>query len=68
MNCVRLAQVASEKNFGMLPRDSSSDVLVTDVTAFGPCSRSLPEAKVKIFRLISLAREVSKRASTDFVL
>ena len=35
---------------------------------FWPCLKSLPEAKVKIFMLIALIMEVSKRPNRDFVL
>ena len=61
----RLAQDISEENFSMLPRDSSSDILVKNVAAFCPCPKSLPEAKVKRFRLIALTKKVSKRSGID---
>lgn len=64
----RLAQDISEENFSMLPRDSSSDILVKNVAAFCPCPKSLPEAKVKRFRLITLTMEVSKKPSFNFAL
>ena len=58
-----LAQEVSEKkNFSMLPRDHACDILVK-MAAFCPCPKSLPEAKVKRFRLISLAKEISKQFS-----
>ena len=39
------------------------------MTAFCPCPKSLPEAKIKAFRLIALTKEVSKKKklSLDFV-
>ena len=46
----------------------SSDVLVKNVAAFCPCLKSLPEAKVKRFRLIALTKEVSEMSRIDFVL
>ena len=60
LNCADLAQdVSEEKNFSMLPRDCSSYIVKKNVTAFCPCLKSLPEAKVKRFRLIALTKEVS---------
>ena len=41
----------------MKPRDHSCDILVKNVAAFFPCSNSILEAKVKIFRLITLAKK-----------
>jgi hypothetical protein len=35
------------------------DILVKNVAAFCPYSKSLPEAKVKRFKLIALTKEVS---------
>ena len=35
---------------------------------FCPCLKSLPEAKVKRFRLIALTKEISKQPSIDSVL
>ena len=35
--------------------------LVKNVVAFCPCLNSLPEAKVKKFRLIALTKEISKQ-------
>ena len=52
----------------MLLRDCSYDILGENVTAFCPCLKSLPEAKVKSFGLISLAEEISKQPSIDFVM
>ena len=39
-----------------------------NVATFHPCLKSLPEAKVKRLRLISLTKEVSEKPSIDFVL
>jgi hypothetical protein len=44
-----------------LPRDHSCDILVKNVAAFRPCPNSLPEAKVKSFRLTVLAKQISKQ-------
>jgi hypothetical protein len=41
---------------------------VKNVAAFCPCLKSLPEAKVKRFRLIVLKREFFKKPSLDFIL
>ena len=61
LNCVSLAlEVSEEKNFSMWPRDCSCDILVKNVTAFCPCLKSLPEAKVKRFQLIELTKEASE--------
>ena len=68
LNCSHLAQeVSEEKNFSMLPRDHSCDVLVKTVAAVCPCPKRLPEAKLKRFRLISLAKENLKQPSLDSV-
>ena len=49
----------------MWPKDWSCDILVKKVTAFCPCPKSLPEAKVKSFGLIPLTEEISKQPSID---
>ena len=55
LNCGRLAhEVSEEKNFSMLPKDCSCDILVKNVVAFCPCSKSLLKAKMTRFRLIAL--------------
>ena len=41
---------------------------VKNVTAFCHCQKSLPEAKVKRFRLLALTKEISKKPNRDFVL
>ena len=46
-----------EKNFNMLPRNHSCDILVKNVDGFCPCLKSLPEAKVERLRLSALAKE-----------
>ena len=53
-------EVSEEKNFSMLLRDSSCDILVKKVIAFCPCLKSLTKAKVKSFGLIPFAEEISK--------
>ena len=63
MNYVELAQEYSEgKNFSVLPRNHSCDILVKEMTAFCPCPKSLPEGNMKNFGLIPLAEEISKKA------
>ena len=52
----------------MLPRDCSCDILVKNVFVFCPRLKSLPDTKVKSFRLIPLTEEISKQPSTDSVL
>jgi hypothetical protein len=54
-----------ERNFSMLHEHHSYDVLMKDVTAFCPCLKSLPEAKVKRFQLIVLTKEISEKPSID---
>lgn len=44
------------------------DILVNIVAAFGPCHRNLPEAKVKGWGLISLAKEISRQPNIDSVV
>jgi hypothetical protein len=69
LNCVDLAQeISKEKNFRMWHKDYFCGILVKNVATFCPCLKSLPEAKVKRFRLIALTKEVSKKLSRDFVL
>ena len=55
----------SGKNFRMLPRDSSCDILVKNVADFLPLSEQTAEAKVKRFILIALTNEISKQSSID---
>jgi hypothetical protein len=60
LNCGGPAQeVSGEENFSVLPRDHSCDILAKTVTAF--CLKSLPTVKVKRFRFIALARDISKQ-------
>ena len=56
LNYGGLAQEISEKNFSTLPRDHSCDILVKFGAAFCPCLKSLPEVKMKRFRLILLTK------------
>ena len=65
---MNLTQEVSEKNFSMLPRDHSCEILVINVAAFCPCLKSLPEAKVKSFGLIPLAEKISKQPRIVFVM
>ena len=53
-------EVSEEKNFSMLPKDYSCNILVKNVAVFRPCLKNLPEVKVKRFRLILLAEEISR--------
>jgi hypothetical protein len=55
-------EVSEEKNF----RDHSCDILVKNVAAFCPCLKSLPETKVKRFKLISMTKKVSKKKSSTY--
>jgi hypothetical protein len=68
LNCVDLAQEGSVKNFNMGPRDCFVVFLVMNLATFCHCLKSLPEAKVKRFRLIALTREVSETPIINFVL
>ena len=52
----------------MWPRECFCNILVTNVAAFCPSLKSLPESKVKRFILIALTKEVSKKPNKDFVL
>ena len=64
LNLADLAQgVSEEKNFSMQPRGCFSGILVKNLAAFCPCLKSLPEAKVKGFMLVTLTKEVSKKPS-----
>ena len=51
-------EVSEEKTFSMQSRDIFGNILVKNVAAFSHCPKSLPEAKVKEFRLIALTKEV----------
>jgi hypothetical protein len=44
LKCWGLGSKVSEKNFSMLPRDHSCDILVKNVAAFCLCLKSLAEA------------------------
>ena len=68
LNCWGLIKEDSEKNFSVLPRNHSCDILVNEVATFCPCPKSLPKAKVKSFRLIPLAEEISKQCRIHSVL
>ena len=61
-------QEVSEKNFSMLPRDHSHDILMKKVAAFCPYPKSLPKAKVESFGLTLLAEEMSKQPNRDSVM
>ena len=62
LNCGSLDQkVSEEKNFNMLPRNHSHDILVKNVTAFYHCLKCLPEDKVERLRLCALAKEIPKQ-------
>ena len=66
MNCWGLPQeVSEEENFSMLPRDHSSNILLRNMVAFCLCLTILPEAKVKSFVLMLLAKEISKQLNID---
>lgn len=49
----------SEGNNSAWGRDHSCDIFVKDVAAFYSCPKNLLEVKLKSFRLISLAEEIS---------
>ena len=65
---VETLEVSEEKNFSMWPRDCYCKILKKNVSAFCHCPNSLPEAKVKRFRLIALTKEVSKQPGTNSVV
>ena len=61
LNCGGLAQeVSEEKNFSMLLRNHSCDMLMKNVATFCPCLKSL--AEMKRFILIALRRGNLKEA------
>lgn len=63
LNYADMAQdVSVEKNFTMCSRDNFGDNLVKNLTAFYPCLKSLPKAKLKRFILIVFTKEVSKKS------
>ena len=63
-----IREVAEEKNFSMLPRDCSCEILVKKVATFCLYLKSLPETKVKRFGLIPLAEEIFKQTSIDSIM
>ena len=68
LNYEGLAQdVSEEQNINIWPRDHSCDILVKKLAAFCPCL-SLPETKVKSFRLIMLAEGISKQPCIDSIM
>ena len=40
-------ELSEEKNFSVLPREHSGDILVKNMAAYCPCSKSLLETKLK---------------------
>ena len=46
------------ENFNIWPRDCFCSILIKNMAMFGPCLKSLPEAKVKRLRFIALTKEV----------
>lgn len=44
------------------------DVLTNNVMAFCPCSKCLLETKLKSFKLIALAEEISKQPSIGYAI
>lgn len=58
-------QEVSDENFSMLLRDLSCDILVKKVTFFCHCLKSLCRAKVKCFKLVISAEEISKQTNMD---
>ena len=68
LNCAHMAQEGSVgKKVNMFSRDCFCNILVRNVAAFCPSLKSLPEDKVKRFRLIALTKEISKQPSADSV-
>ena len=55
------------KNFTMWHRDCISSILVKNVTAFCHWPKSLPETKMKKFRLIALKKKISKQPAINSV-
>lgn len=51
-------EISEEKNFSILPRDLSCNILVKKVACFCPCPKSLYAAEVKNFELILLGEEI----------
>jgi hypothetical protein len=55
----KLSRNSEGKNISKWPRDHSHDNLAKNVTTFCPCSKNLPETKLKTFGLVALANEIS---------
>ena len=60
--CGGLVHAVSEENICISPRDHSRDLFCKNMVAFHPYLNYLPETKVKSFRIILLALEISKIA------
>lgn len=45
--------------------DHFYDILAKNMTAFCPCPKNLPEAKLKSFVLMALAENISRQPHTD---
>jgi hypothetical protein len=63
-----IQEVLEENTISMWPIDYFCDILVKNVAAFCPCLKSLPEAKMKRFRLNALAKEISKQPDISSVV
>jgi hypothetical protein len=42
-------------------------VLTRNISAFCPCSKNMPEAKLKSFRLMALAEEISRQPKIESI-
>lgn len=52
----------------MLPRHHPCIILVKNVADFCPCPKTQPETEVQRFRLIALAKEISKQPNINTAL
>lgn len=59
--------ISEEMNFNMWLRDCSCNILEKNVAVFCPHMKSLTEAKVKKFILITLTKKSQKSLSRDLV-
>lgn len=61
-------ELSEKKHFSMFPRQHTYVILVKNVAAFCPCPKTQSKPKEKTFRLIALAKKISKQPNLDTVL
>jgi hypothetical protein len=65
LNCGDLAQMGSEEDINMWPRDHARDILVKNVAAFCHHSKYMPEAKLKNYGITALTEDTPIQSNID---